>query len=305
MKVNVPLPVGEGSGPEDFGSLQALSSMAASLERGGFHAGLVTDHPCPTGEWLDAGGHSADGPFVTLALLAACTTRLRLQTSVLVLPLRNPFAVARELATLDRYSGGRVTLGVGAGYLEGEYLALGAEFSRRNEALDEYIRALRAALSGEDFAFEGTGYRASGNRIEPGPVQDPLPIYAGGNTRRAIRRAAELCEGWNPFLTGNSGYATRATRTAAMRGHEDVRAGIDYLREQCGRSGRTTVPEVDLGGVTAPGEAISGQELLDRLCSYRELGVSAASINVPGDTPAEWCDNVERIGEEVIAGLRD
>jgi probable F420-dependent oxidoreductase len=237
-----------------------------------------------------------------LALLAAKTTKLRLQTGILVLPYRNPFIVARELATLDNYANGRVTLSVGAGYLKGEYRALGVDFEQRNELMDEYVRALRVSLTGEEFTFEGTGYKAFGNRIIPGPRQKRLPIYIGGNAKRAIRRVVELGDGWNPFFT-SSGINTNTTRTAAMTGEEDLAAGIAYMKEYCATFGRADIPEVVLGSITAPGEQLSAQEIIDRTARYRELGVTTAGISVDGRTRAEWCDNAERIGAEVIAKL--
>jgi probable F420-dependent oxidoreductase len=283
--------------------MEAVTLVGAAVERAGFHAGLVTDHPCPTGRWLDTGGHHAQAPFVMLALLAAKTTKLRLQTGILVLPYRNPFIVAREVATLDNYAGGRVTLSVGAGYLKGEYRALGVDFERRNELMDEYVRARRASLTGEEFAFEGSGYKAFGNRIIPGPRQKPLPIYIGGNAKRAIRRVVELGDGWNPFFTSSGGVDTSTTRTAAMTGEDDLAAGIAYMKEYCGTFGRANIPEVVLGSITAPGEKPSAQEIIDRAGRYREMGVTTAGITVDGRTRAEWCDNAERIGADVIAKL--
>jgi probable F420-dependent oxidoreductase len=301
MKINVPLPFDHTDPPGEFDNLAAVAEVGAAAERAGFHAGLVTDHPVPTGRWLDTGGHHAQGPFVMLAMLAAKTTRLRLQTGILVLPYRNPFTVARDVATLDAFSGGRVTLSVGAGYLKGEYRAVGVSFDQRNELMDEYICALRASLTGEEFAFEGTGYTAFGNRIIPGPVQRPLPILVGGNARRAIRRAVDLGDGWNPFFTAKSGVDVATTRTAQISGIEDLREAIAYMRNYCDQVERATMPDVVLGGVNVPGEKLSGQELLDRIEEYRALGVSAAGISVDGRTRAEWCDNAERIGAEVIA----
>lgn len=302
MKINIPLPFDRTELPNEFGTMEAVSEVGAAVERAGFHAGLVTDHPCPTGRWLDTGGHHAQAPFVMLALLAAKTTKLRLQTGILVLPYRNPFIVARELATLDNYANGRVTLSVGAGYLKGEYRALGVDFEQRNELMDEYVRALRVSLTGEEFTFEGTGYKAFGNRIIPGPRQKRLPIYIGGNAKRAIRRVVELGDGWNPFFT-SSGINTNTTRTAAMTGEEDLAAGIAYMKEYCATFGRADIPEVVLGSITAPGEQLSAQEIIDRTARYRELGVTTAGISVDGRTRAEWCDNAERIGAEVIAKL--
>ncbi|HTZ71830.1 MAG TPA: LLM class flavin-dependent oxidoreductase, partial [Acetobacteraceae bacterium] len=119
MKINVPLPFDHTESRDEFLTMEAVAEVGATIERAGFHAGLVTDHPCPTGRWLDTGGHHAQAPFVMLALLAAVTKTIRLQTGILVLPYRNPFIVARDVATLDRYSNGRVSLSFGAGYLKG------------------------------------------------------------------------------------------------------------------------------------------------------------------------------------------
>jgi len=312
MKINIPLPFDRTKEPEQFLTMTAVREVGAAVERAGFHAGLVTDHPCPTGRWLDAGGHHAQAPFVMLALLAALTTKLRLQTGILVLPYRNPFIVARDAATLDRYSNGRVTLSLGAGYLKGEYRALGVDFDKRNELMDEYMRALKLSLSGEEFEFEGTDYKAFGNRILPGPVQKPHPpLLVGGNSRRAIRRAVELGDGWNPFFTAHSAAPAAApgrgvsntARTAPMETEADLLAGIAYMKEQCERLGRQRLPDVVLGSVTSPGDQSSAQQLVDRLSRFRDLGVDAAAISVEGDTRREWCDNAERIGADVIAKL--
>lgn len=300
MKINVPLPFDIIDPPGEFTTMDAVGTIGAALERAGFHAGLVTDHPCPTGRWLDTGGHHAQGPLVMLALLAAKTTRLRLQTGILVLPYRNPFGVARDVATLDRFSQGRVTISVGAGYLKGEYRAMGVDFEARNAIMDEHLAALRLALSGEEFTFAGTGYEALGNRILPGPVQPRVPIYGGGNARRAIRRVVELCDGWNPFFTAG-GVSTATTRTAEMTGPDDLRAGIAYMHDYCAQVGRAEPPEVILGGVNAPGETLSPQQIVDRLGLYAEMGVSAAAVTVRGRTVAEYCDAAEAVGAEVIA----
>jgi len=303
MKINCPLPFDHIDPPGEFTTMEAVREVGAAVERAGFNAGLVTDHPAPTGRWLDSGGHYAQGPFVMLALLAACTTKLRLQTGILVLPYRNPFGVARDVATLDRFSNGRVSLSVGAGYLKGEYRAMGVDFEQRNELMDEYIRALRVSLTGEEFTFEGTGYVAYGNRIIPGPVQQRLPIYCGGNAKRAIRRVVDLCDGWNPFFTTSPGVFTETTRTVAMTGEEDLASGIAYMREYCDQAGRADLPEIVLGSLTAPGEKAENQLLIDRIGRFGEMGVTTAAITVNGRTRAEFCDEAERIGAEVIAKI--
>lgn len=302
MKINATLPFDRTDSPDEFLRPEAVTEIGALLERVGFDGGSVTDHPCPTGRWLDAGGHHAQDPFVILALVAAATRKLRLQTGILVLPYRNPFITARAVATLDVFSGGRVALGLGAGYLKGEYLALGVDFERRNEIVDEYIRAMKAAWGAEEFCFKGGGYEARGNRILPGPVQKPHPpLLIGGNSRRAIRRAVELGDAWYPFFT--AGPVSTTSRTAPMAGEDDLAAGIRYMREHCEQVGRERPPGVVLGSLTSPGEKLDAAALIDRIGRFRELGVSAAAIHIEGKTRAQWCDNAQRYGAEVLSKL--
>jgi probable F420-dependent oxidoreductase len=300
MKFNVTMPFDDLATRDAFMTPEAVVTVAQTAERLGFNAALVTDHPVPTGRWLEAGGHYAQDPFVMLSLIGAATTKLRLQTGVLVLPYRNPFIVARSVATLDVFTRGRVTLSVGAGYLKGEYKALGADFDRRNEVMDEYCRALKAAWTQDEFAFEGAGYQALGNRIQPRPVQQPHPpLYVGGNSRRAIRRAVELADGWNPFFTFPQLSAT--SRTADMSSDEDLAAGVDYLRAQSEAAGRSSPPEIVLGGLTRPGEKLEPAALLDRIGKYRELGVTTVGAGMDARTVGEWCDKAERYAAEVMA----
>jgi probable F420-dependent oxidoreductase len=237
-----------------------------------------------------------------LSLLAAVTGTLRLQTGILVLPYRNPFIVARAAATLDVFSGGRLTLGLGAGYLKGEYHALGVDFNQRNDLMDEYMAAMKAAWSGEEFSFEGSGYSARGNRLRPLPVQRPHPpLLVGGNSRRAIRRAVEIGDGWNPFFTGESVSAT--ARTATMSSEMDLADGIAYMRQHCEATGREDLPQVVLSSITTPGAKWGAQAIIDRIGHYRELGVSGAAVHIEGRSRAQWCENAERFGVEVLAKL--
>jgi probable F420-dependent oxidoreductase len=302
MKINVTLPFDQLEDPTQFLRPEAVVQIATLLERSGYEAACVTDHPAPTGRWLDAGGHHAQDPFVLLSLVAAATSKLRLNTGILVLPYRNPFITARAVATLDVFSGGRVTLGVGAGYLKGEYRTLGVEFERRNEIMDEYLAALKAAWTHDEFTFTGTGYQALGNRILPRPLQRPHPpIMIGGNSKRAIRRAAEIGDGWWPFLT--PGALSTTARTAAMKGEDDIAEGIRYLREHCQKIGRKAPIEIMVGGVNPGTDKWEPNRLLDKIAELQALGVTTASAYVHGRTRAEWCDNAERYGAEVIAKL--
>ncbi len=302
MKLNVTLPFDHTFAPQEFITMEAVAAISQTAERAGFNGGNVTDHPCPTAKWLEAGGHDAQDPFVMLSLVAAHTKKLRLQTGILVLPYRNPFIVARAAATLDVFSNGRLTLSFGAGYLKGEYFALGADFERRNETMDEYIQAMKAAWTGEAFDFEGTGYSARGNRIRPRPVQTPHPpLYVGGNSKRAIRRVVEMADGWNPFFT--PAQLSSTARTAAMTSELDLADGIAYMREHCEKIGREKMPDIFLASITQPGEQWTPQQLIDKIGKFKEMGVIGAGISIDGKTRAEWCDNAARFGADVIAKL--
>ena len=302
MKITVTLPFDQIENPEEFLQPEAVTQIATLVERVGFEGGCASDHPCPTGRWLDAGGHYAQDPFVMLSFVAAATRKLRLYTGILVLPYRNPFITARALATLDVFSGGRVTVGVGAGYLKGEYHALGVDFERRNELMDEYIRAIKTAWTSNEFTFEGSGYQALGNRILPRPLQKPHPpIIIGGNSKLAIRRAAEVGDGWWPFLT--PGPVSTTTRTAAINGEEDLAEGIRYLREHCEKIGRKQLPEIMVAGLSANEGTWHAQRWLEKIAELEAIGVTAMTLNVSGRTRGEWSENAERYGVEVIAKI--
>ena len=172
--------------------------------------------PRPTMQWLEGGGHHALEPLVGLAFAAASTTTIKLQTHVYVAAYRNPFLAAKGVATLDALSGGRVLLGVAAGYLRPEFGALGVDFDERNDLLDECIEVMRKVWT-EDC---GRGTTAATSRpaavtMRPRPVEHAHPpIWIGGNSDRAMRRAVELGDGWVPFP--NPVAAARATKTPSI-----------------------------------------------------------------------------------------
>lgn len=300
MKINVTMPFDRFTHGDAFQHPEVVTRIAALSEKLGFHSALVTDHPVPTGRWLDAGGHHAHDPFVLLSFIAAATSTLRIQTGILVLPYRNPFITARAVATLDVYSGGRISLGVGAGYLKGEYRALGVDFDTRNDLMDEYIRAMKAAWTQDEFTFEGTGYTALGNRILPRPVQAPHPpILIGGNAKRAIRRAVELGDAWNPFYTLSTTLAN-TSRTVELSTEEDLAQSIAYMKAHCETIGRETPPAVILGSFGDPEDP---QALVERAGQMQALGVEQVAAHINGSSVNEWCDNAERFAADVLAKL--
>ncbi len=288
---------------DEFGTVAAVRECAQAAEAAGFWSGTVTDHPVPSGRWLDQGGHYAQDPFVMLSMAAAVTTRLRLQTNIVVLPYRNPFLTARAVSSLDAFSSGRVVLGMGAGYLKAEYKALGVDFDVRNDLMDEYLRAMKLAWTGEEFEFEGTGFVALGNRMLPTPAQRPHPpLLIGGNSKRALRRTAEYGDAWHPFFVPKN--VTQTARTADISSDEDLVAAISYMNEHSASIGRPTPPDVICSATFKIEPGWSIQEALDSYSHLRTLGVAGAGASVIAGCRSEWCDQVLRFGEEIIAHLR-
>ena len=147
----------------------------------------------PTGTYLDSIG--------ALIYLAACTQRVRLATNCLILPYRNPVVTAKQLATLDVLSGGRLILGLGVGWMEEEFQYLGLDtYEERGAVTDEYIQLYQELWTNEDPEFQGKHYQVSGAGFYPKPLQKPYPpFWVGGHSGPAMRRAAKYCDGWVPF----------------------------------------------------------------------------------------------------------
>ncbi len=190
----------------------------------------------PSDRWLKAGGHDAIDPFIALTWAAAATERLRLLTNITVVAYRNPFLLAKTVATLDALSDGRVILGAAAGYLKSEFRALGVDFDERNELFDEAFEVLAMTWAGEPVTYEGRHFSAAGNQLVPVPVQQPPPIWIGGNSTVARRRAAEHGQGWMPFP--NPPQTNRVVRTAAISTADDLAPLLDELRTWTRDAGR-------------------------------------------------------------------
>src|SRR5438128_1979681 len=164
--------------------------------------------------WFDAGS--------TLAFVAGATTRIRLLSHVLVLPYRHPLVVAKQYGTLDHLSGGRVILGVGSGHLKPEFTVLGADFDRRGTVSDEYLAAIAAAWTEEVARFEGETLAFRDVIVAPRVAQRPRPpIWVGGNSRAALRRAARLADGWVPWQ-----LEPEACAAAAADAHFSLAIGL-------------------------------------------------------------------------------
>lgn len=155
--------------------------VSIAAEQAGFGALAFTEHPAPSHEWLLGGGHDSLDPLPALAFCAAATTTLRVQTYLFVLPYRNPLLAAKQATPLDRLSGGRLTLGLGSGYLRSEFAALGVNFAERNALFDEGVDAMRAIWAGENVAFTGTHFTALGQtqRPRPAPAAAASALWVG------------------------------------------------------------------------------------------------------------------------------
>ncbi len=208
----------------------AVRRLAQAIERIGYDHIDVFDHVV-MGFPVDgrpAGPYTPSMPILealmTLAHIAAVTSRVTLGTEVLVLPQREPTLVAKQVSTLDTLSGGRVRLGVGVGWQESEYEALGADFRTRGTRMDEAIALLRSYWTETRVDFDGKHYHAAAMAMEPKPPQGrALPIWVGGNSEPAFRRVGRLGDGW---------LASRVNEAA------DAKRAIDTIRRHAEQAGR-------------------------------------------------------------------
>jgi len=194
---------------------ETLVVLARTAERLGYRTLYLPDHLLPPEPYGDTYGGVYE-PLVTLAHLAAVTSTIRLGTSVLVLPLRSPFVVAKQVATLDRISGGRVVLGVGVGWDRAEFGSVGADFATRGARTDEGIALLRHLFRGGG-AFQGRFHDVRQGVFAPVPGRS-VPIMVGGTSAAALRRAATLADEWQGVGVGPAEFARCAAR---LRGRSD------------------------------------------------------------------------------------
>ncbi len=289
----------------EFFSAQALSAVAQAAEKAGCYGVYVTEHPFPSDARLKAGvGHHSLDPLVPLSVAAAATSRIALCTYIMVLPYRNPFLAARAVASLDVVSGGRAVVGVGTGWMEEEFEALGVNFAERNELTDEAIRAMKMAWTQEDVKMQGAHFRAPGNTMLPHPVRKPHPpIYVGGNSRLAAKRAGELGDGFMPFL--NPARFAKIRHTAAIESLEQLRRIVNYAQSVAKAAGR---PALDIGGTLMelgpwgqPGFDV--RKVVAEANGLKEFGVNVIFMGTGGRTYKEQAEQVARMGQEILPHL--
>ena len=268
---------------------QALVGLATRAEALGFDSVWVHDHVFNVGHVFDRiGGRPYYEPLTLLSFVAARTQRVRLGTSVLVLPYHNPIRLAKTAATLDVLSGGRLVMGIGVGAIENEMEAMGTAFKERGAFTDEAIDVMRALWSQEDPRFDGRYSRFAGMKFSPKPLQKPIPIVIGGVSRAAIRRAARIGDGWQPLGMSPDALAQglAALREEARAAGRDVASipvsiALSLAAARAGRFALGTDPNEIAGhakafaalgvetlivsGTTSdPGEARSAMEMVAR-----------------------------------------
>jgi probable F420-dependent oxidoreductase len=273
---------------------EGLLSIARKADETGFfyvavcdHVGIPRSHrPTMGATWYDT--------VATLGHLAAITRRIRLLSHVVVAGYRHPLITAKAFMTLDELSGGRVILGIGAGHVADEFESLGADFPGRGGVTNEAIELIRRAFEDEVVDFAGERYRVDGLALAPRPRQARIPIWVGGSSRPAVRRAARLGDGWLPQGT-------------PLEGLPELVKLISEERERCGLEG-----PFDLGAnfqpiyVGHPGwevgpETFSGApaRLAERLQDYRSLGVRHVQLRFRSRSLDELMDQMEAFSREV------
>jgi probable F420-dependent oxidoreductase len=293
---------------------EAIESIAQRGEALGFHSVMIADHVVfPTdikskypytvsGEF--PGGGDALEQLALVAFVAGRTRRLRLVTSVMILPYRNPVLTAKMLATIDVLSSGRLTVGVGVGWLREEFEALGApDFDRRGPASDEYLEIFKRLWTQSPASFAGEFYRFDSLRCLPPPVQKPHPpIWIGGHSGPALRRVARHGDGWHP-VGANPAVPLRPA---------ELRASLDQLFRLAEAQGRDPAsltisfkaPVYDvtatLGGAERRPFSGTAQQIADDIGAYEKLGVSELVFDFRSEERAQTLERMERFAQTVL-----
>jgi probable F420-dependent oxidoreductase len=280
---------------ETLAERSTIEAVARTADELGFDSIWCNDHlsipsaaadgaaePAYAAAYGEQRGQSIYEPLIVLAYLAAVTRRVLLGTSVYLLPLRHPLVAARQAVSLDRLSGGRLVLGVGAGWLESEFAAVGVPYRQRGRRTDEAI-AMLISLCGED-----------GADFLPKPVQRPHPpLWIGGRSGAAVRRAARFGDAWHPsHLTV-----------------DELRRQIPELRVECERAGRpadevtVTTRRKLVRTPTDDGRVLQGDAgaIAATVAELEQVGVSHLIVELPGSTERELLEHLDWFGREVLA----
>ena len=297
----------------------SMVRIAQEGERLGFDSLVLGDHIVfpndiesaypytVSGEWSGGEGGEHLEQLTALTFLAAVTDRIRLVSSVMIVPYRNPLLAAKMLATLDVLSKGRLTLGIGVGWMEEEFVALDTPpFAERGAVTDEYLRAYKELWTSDNPSFEGKFCSFSNIRFLPKPVQKPHPpIWVGGQSRRAMRRAAILGDAWHPV-----GAIPAATLEPDQLAEDMVRLG--GYAESTGRDPSEIqvvlkAPRYDSSSAPAgPRRRFTGEpdQILQDIESYAAAGVSQLIFDPRNSDLSRTLERMSWLSEEVMSRAR-
>ena len=297
---------------------EPLAAIARKGDELGFYCMVAGDHILVPREINSPYPYTADGSFhpggaaeyleqlTLLTYLAGITRSIRLIPSVMIVPYRNPLLAAKILATLDVLSGGRLTLGVGVGWMEEEFEALDAPpFAERGAVTNEYIRAFKELWTSDEPSFEGKYCRFSNIHFLPKPVQQPHPpIWVGGQSRAAIRRAARLGNGWHPV----------GAIPAAPLEPEELAQNIGLLHRYA-EDGSRNPGEIEVSmkaplydadstpsGAARRRFAGEPEQMLQDIQTYEDVGVSCIIFDIRGNDLNRSLERLEWFAEEVMSG---
>lgn len=282
MRLGLATPVviqvpGTASSWEAEGGVEDISRIASAADELGFAYLTCSEHVAVPADAAAGRGTTYWDPLATLSFLAARTQAIQLVTSVVVLGYHHPLELAKRYGTLDRLSGGRLILGVGVGSLREEFDLLGCAWEDRGARADDAMMALRASLSTTNPAYHGAFYRFDSMIVQPCAVQQRVPIWVGGRTRRSLRRAVELGDGWTPF------GLTREELTKHL-GSVDLPGEFAVV---------LSTPPLDPIG--AP------QQALDRIGRLADIGATDVSCVISARSAAHFGDQLVALAE--LAGL--
>jgi probable F420-dependent oxidoreductase len=319
--------------PVPFARPEDILPTALLAERVGFDSVWGNDHMTTQHyvqrEWPQPPNFFE--PLITFTYVAARTERIKLATGIIVLPMRTMPVLAKQVATLDQLSGGRVILGVGTGAYREEYEALNPDGrgARRGEIVDEGMRALRQLFTERSATFRGRHVKFEAVECFPKPRQSPLPMYAGGNHPEVRRRAGEMGEGWMPAVlspeeiqrgvedvhraaakVGRDGAAIDIAPQFACsigRTHEEAvrRFQSSQLYKHLESLKRSTLREQQAGGFEQRNLIGSPEEICERIRAYKRVGVTTCSgLLFVANTVPEMQEAIELFGREVIPHFR-
>ncbi|MFD7229602.1 LLM class F420-dependent oxidoreductase [Streptomyces sp. NPDC059881] len=276
-----------------------LVEIARVADRAGFAYIAVCEHVAIPRRLAGAMSTVWYDPVATLSFLAAATERVRLLSHVAVVGLRHPLLSAKQYATLDHLSAGRLILGVGAGHVQEEFEVLGADFERRGPVLDETIDALRAALGPEEFpSFAGERFAFEGLGQKPRPAQARIPVWVGGSSPAAVRRAAVRGDGWLPQGDPRDRLPAQIARLGALREAAGVTDPIEI--------GAITEPLYvgdagwDVGRRTLTGKP---EALAESLREYGAMGVDQIQVRFRSRSRSELTDQMAAFAADVAPHL--